>query len=117
MSDNYTPGPWELGRPRSLRDYPRMCYFDAEVEIYPPDASQTGGHQHAGPIALVSVGEDGGANARLIAAAPDLLAACQAALPLLHSLVSPDQYGGEAGRVLMQLWDAIEKARLAEEEE
>ena len=62
-----------------------MAIFDREVEIYPPDASQTGGHQHAGPIALVSVGEDGGANARLIAAAPELLERLREASELLYS--------------------------------
>jgi len=67
----YTPGPWELGG-----ECQTALTFDREACIYPPSAGP-GEYQYAGPIAVVGVGDDSGglANARLIAAAPELLAA------------------------------------------
>lgn len=66
----HTPGPWWLGRD--------PCHYDSLTSI-------SGGSDSNGGIR--SVAEVGGhdvdeaeANARLIAAAPDLLAACEAAL-------------------------------------
>lgn len=85
MSDDVlTPGPWEhagpvqksphLGHPRAWtfvrHNFPDAPYegdLDDEYGIYPPLGE-------SGPVALVA----GEANARLISAAPDLLAACEA---------------------------------------
>lgn len=56
----HTPGPWHEGVGGNLR-------------VYGPDAKG----EHSGLVALVFKGR---ANVRLIAAAPDLLIACKAAL-------------------------------------
>lgn len=51
------------------------------------------------------------ANARLIAAAPDLLEACAAALAILHSHISPDNFDGHAARALILVRYALAKAK------
>ncbi len=59
MTDsNHTPGPWRAGQ-------------DGNMRVYGPDNSQ----EHSGLIASVYKGR---ANARLIAAAPELLEALEA---------------------------------------
>ncbi len=70
----HTPRPWEYG---GISGIPLT--FDREVNIYPPTAG-TGEEQHGGPLAVVSVGESGEANALLMWAAPDLLAALEECL-------------------------------------
>jgi len=69
----HTPGPWEMGGECSI-----CTTFDRECAIYPPTAGPDE-YQYGGPIAIVSISSDSGdeANAHLIAAAPDLLAALQ----------------------------------------
>lgn len=110
----HTPGPWEYGGVAGI-----TTTFDREVNIYPPDASLTGGYQYSGPIAVVAVGEDAGgeANARLVAAAPDLLAACEAvieavgnphSLTLLANLHGP---GGLAECIMRLLQPAVAMAK------
>jgi hypothetical protein len=76
-SNEPTPGPWECGGEARI-----ALTFDREANVFPPDAEKTGGYQYGGPVAVVSVSDDAGglANAHLISAAPDLLAACEAAL-------------------------------------
>ena len=76
----HTPGPWECGGEAKI-----ALTFDREANIFPPPAEKTGGYQYGGPVAVVAVSEDAGglANARLVAAAPDLLAACKRSLALL----------------------------------
>ncbi len=92
-----TPGPWEQSRHErgklvcnpnqweiKKHEFPNAPYegdFENEYGIYPPSGER-------GPVALVA----GEVNARLIAAAPDLLAACKAMLEL------PGWHGHEAGR-------------------
>ena len=70
----HTPGPWEFGGVANI-----ATTFDSEVNIYPPKAGP-GEYQYSGPVAVVAVHDDSGgeANARLIAAAPDLLDALKA---------------------------------------
>lgn len=69
----HTPGPWSFGGENVVN-----FVFDREGCIHPP-LSNAGEYQYAGPIAIVAINEDAGgtANARLIAAAPDLLEACE----------------------------------------
>lgn len=51
------------------------------------------------------------ANARLIAAAPDLAEACQDAIDHIEALVDRDQAGHAAGALLATLRAALSKAR------
>lgn len=71
----HTPGPWTISPPQRERDGHRAIYFSEQREIYPPDAERPA-DQHGGPLAVVSLStECGEANAALLMAAPDLLAA------------------------------------------
>ena len=62
MTSKHTPGPWRIGTP-------------------PPNGEQTIGDAMGMMVAVATTGPgvDTEANARLIAAAPDLLKACQSA--------------------------------------
>lgn len=42
---------------------------------------------------------------------PDLLAACEAVLPILKTHIHPDQFDGHAARALIMVRDAIAKAK------
>jgi len=84
MSANYTPGPWDA----------RELFDDGD------DAQSLGlfiykNHDataHRNPLAsLPGIGREDFANAQLIAAAPDLLAACEAAL--LRDDIASDELG------------------------
>ncbi len=67
----HTPGPWEMG----VKCDEHSSYFDCDINIYPPKAKD-GEYQYSGPIAVVAVNSDvDDANARLIAAAPEMLEA------------------------------------------
>lgn len=79
----HTPGPWN-----SHPDYP--AWHTGDAKLWPQVwADGLGG----GGVALCvehNFGRDvAAANARLIAAAPDLLAACEAVLPLLQNTGNP----------------------------
>lgn len=65
MNTKHTPGPWKVDRRAVILDRPPM---------------QPSGTQWYEQVATVESGKDAGANARLIAAAPTLLAACLDAL-------------------------------------
>jgi hypothetical protein len=73
MTTNHTPGPWQV----NSNDPLHVCDADGES-------------RGCSPIAFVQVGNDGRwtarANARLIAAAPDLLAALQHALERFEAI-------------------------------
>lgn len=103
----HTPGPWEAGGIASV-----ALSFDREIYIFPPDAEQTGGYQYGGPIAVVAVDDDAGgtANARLIAAAPDLLSACEA---WDTGFVDGEQFDAEQFRVWVNERRAMARAAIA----
>lgn len=50
----------------------------------------------------------------LMAAAPDLLAACEAAKQILATHIPPDAFDGHAARALVMVKDAIAKAKPGE---
>jgi hypothetical protein len=100
------PAKWRYVR----HNFPNEPYegdLSDEFGIYPPIG-------HSGPVALVA-GQD---NAKLIAAAPDLLAACQGAEKLLSAqleeynkaMTSFYEPKAEPGPVLTALRAAIAKA-------
>lgn len=69
------------------------------------------GHMATTPERIGPDGEKiGEANARLIAAAPDLLAACQAALPILTAYIPPENFDGHAAKALAAVTAAVSKA-------
>jgi hypothetical protein len=49
--------------------------------------------------------------ARLKAERAELLAALEAALPILHCYIAPDQFDGHAARALIVVKEAIAKAK------
>jgi hypothetical protein len=51
------------------------------------------------------------ANARLIAASPDMLETLKAAMPILNAYIPPDNFDGHAARALIMVRDAIKKAQ------
>lgn len=85
----HTPGPWECDN----SDTP--CVFPKT------DDGQ-------GIIADVYRGDRAMANARLIAAAPDLLEACQNALALIVN--GPDGCDDDPKRIIAEIRSAIQKA-------
>ena len=96
----HTPGPWAFGVARNGRRY----VFDSDGK----------------PVCGRFVGSDGDisvaeANARLIAAAPALLAAAKAARPILNRLREDEVAGfGDCWEVLDQIDDAIAAAEQKE---
>ena len=104
MSEKHTPGPWEihkdLGEP-----VPQYIYGADTTYVC---AIKRVGRQPNSPDVIDTFN----ANARLIAAAPDLLAACKLALPWISACIdftgctAKDPYGAD----LEELRAAIAKA-------
>jgi hypothetical protein len=93
---SHTPGPWEIAETTKKKNY---------LEIDAPAAGFYG-------LARVWLhGEIGDGNARLVAAAPELLAACELALRILHSYLPPDQFDGHAAQALILIRDAVARAK------
>jgi hypothetical protein len=103
----HTPGPWEYDRmllPQRAKD--RRCGF----VVNGPDTKEelpTRVCDMRVPAGIDGFGE-GEANARLIAAAPELLEACEAMLKC-----SPMQQGERNGAIMGMISGAIDKAREA----
>lgn len=93
MSEQHTPGPWSEG-------------IDGNSRVYGPD----GMGEHSGLIANVFKGR---ANVRLIAAAPDLLAAMVDVVDLVETLgmMRGCEYEGDIDADLAAARAAIAKAK------
>ena len=101
----HTPGPWLLAGDDGKSD--ATAYARTPVNQNPLYIARVYGE---GVLASSSPGtEERKANARLIAAAPDLLAACKAALSLVESLPY-DPTDRQTLRINDQIADAIAKA-------
>lgn len=108
-ADSHTPGPWHL---ETVKTQVGSCH---KIGPFPSGSGFVGKQNHAcvysdgngvgdkSPVAIELA-----ANARLIAAAPDLLAACQAALAVLPGLEVRSWPPGHAMKK-----DAIEKLKAA----
>jgi hypothetical protein len=71
----HTPGPWSVGPTHHESEGKSWLFYSDQTHILAPNGLTD--------VAIVEAGEEEGqANARLIAAAPDLLAACECALYL-----------------------------------
>jgi len=90
INETHTPAPWKAGE---VLKGDESTLLSDEVWVTP-------GPGHSGPIAIVS----GSANAHIIAAAPELLAACE-------YVIAMDWHGIGAPHVYEQLRAAIAKAR------
>ncbi len=116
-------GPWawrKFGRHWSLvEDFgPRRVVLDAWLDNHQSDWDSPGCPMLvtcSSDGVLVPITPDHPA-AKVIAAAPGLLEACRAALPILKSHIHPDHFDGHAARVMVMLRDAIEKATRGEVE-
>jgi hypothetical protein len=123
IADNkHTPGPWRAGgAPRKVNDTEidiaaRLESMAAELRRsyeYEPatigiDQETTGDGVPIAEVIMIDGGE-APANARLIAAAPDLLAACERGLAALRSALDAACLG--EGADVDALVAAIEKAR------
>lgn len=92
--DGHTPGPWEIHDAVATNVIGGLAYRVARCDF---DGAEPC------PEAM--------ANARLVAAAPDLLTACSAALSLLGDTRISQRSPGEKGDVVADLRAAIAKAR------
>lgn len=79
MSNQHTPGPWRIGKCR-------FVVADSEIGTYADDMN----HEYYDGY-LVAESIKSPANARLIAAAPDLLAACKAMQAALRATSKTDK--------------------------
>jgi len=104
---NHTPGPWSAHE-KGAHPNPYVCGAEREYE-HGPDK----------PVVAYIVGTDTQANARLIAAAPDLLAVVREACAIFdanHEGGEMDEYNGDLANDLWKdeihrkLTDAIAKA-------
>lgn len=100
MSDQlkFTPGPWRIGNLASWDGYTGKPYRN----VWAGDDDNPSVEGPSRVIARAIESDDVDANARLIAAAPDLLAACMAVFRNGEAMIRRD--------VLDGLRDAIEKA-------
>ena len=80
MKQQHTPGPWKTEQRTTKGE------FVTETHIVASDGS------HIAEVSPCQIEE----NARLIAAAPDLLGACNAALVAIDSIMPPEERGDSA---------------------
>lgn len=93
----HTPGPWYLGTYTNHK--PNAYHGDWCGEIY----SKTDGKIYHGPFSFHAVPNE--ANARLMAAAPELLAACEFALAIAEDRI----HGGNWDDVMTAMREVIAK--------
>lgn len=95
----HTPGPWEIVEEEGSYTIANpMIDSDSGAEMYDPVVWEMGGIDNL-------------ANARLIAAAPDLLAAAQLALHKIEQTLAGQYTDGMAlSAALTPLYDAVNKA-------
>ncbi|KGH25453.1 hypothetical protein [Comamonas testosteroni] len=91
----HTPGPWNYGADKCLSNDEALAICKQNIDAHKKESSGYFYVVYVGDgrrTALVGHGPDGAANARLIAAAPELLEALQESLAALEYVV--EQAGG-----------------------
>jgi len=91
--NKHTPGPWYIvrGISNSLIETDGLTVAEVLDDVYPDTEQQE-------------------ANAKLIAAAPDMLAALQTMHDMWHAYIAPEQRDGHAAKAYSEATDAINKA-------
>ena len=98
----HTPKPWLYDGSNSITDRFKetgICILEPLEEFW------------RGDVTRYPSAEEQAANGYLMAAAPELLEACEAVLPILRAYIPPDQFDGHAARALILVRDAINKAK------
>ena len=103
MTEQHTPGPWQAEGDEGRF---RLGKARFEASVYQLITDQRGGERLADVRAVQGGEDEAWANARLMAAAPDLLACCRAMLELHES----GSWGAPPGEYLPALRAAIAKA-------
>ena len=98
----HTPGPWSVDRDE--HETVIRGIYPCNIGTIEPLVCTVNPYKPVGGIKC-GCGGDPDANARLIAAAPDLLAACEAALPYLQEAWKRDGIGGQ-----FEMMDALRNA-------
>lgn len=107
MSCKHTPGPWQAGRP----DMRTIVDGVPSKWIYGPEVEGGDGYLAVASGRASSDWDEVMANARLIAAAPDLLAACETVLTKLDYIVNLWGAEGVTRTIQDQLRAAVAKAK------
>ena len=103
---NHTPGPWRTGNRITPINYSGYVEYD----VWSKDTYEgTGWHPKVGTVLLYHT-KQAEADARLIAAAPELLAACRALVDCA-GITSLPGYRGELDAAMRQARAAIAAAR------
>ena len=106
MMQGHTPGPWTFGRNTSSAAY----VLASRVLVDPAGAERYGAPDAPEPVAICrGDSEIRKANARLIAAAPDLLEALRRAAPIVEAFSEEDNTG-HITAALLAIQAAIDRA-------
>ena len=107
MSSKHTPGPWQAGRP----DMKTIVDDIPSKWVYGPEREGGDGYIAVASGRASAKWDEVMANAHLIAAAPDLLAACESVLTKLDYLVNLWGAEGVTRTIQDQLRAVVEKAK------
>ena len=109
----HTPGPWSVGREYGHYVHPKIAIMRevSYVDGVPPTVYHLADVHHPSSDPGTVGAEQRAANARLIAAAPELLEACESALLFLDYMAEQSVAAGLARDEQRKLRAAIAKAK------
>lgn len=99
---SHTQGQWDV-----LHCVEESCYFAPHWDVFARRSQNTDGSWHGQGVASVASSKDenvGSDDARLISAAPDLLASCKELLGAMYTLMRATD--GEAHSTIQEWWAA-----------